>query len=200
MPLTINDVQFVKSSPDVRSCPPGKYPEYAFVGRSNVGKSSLINFLTGQRKLAKTSGRPGKTRLINHFLVDNTWYLVDLPGYGYARVSKEERDFFLPVIKDYLISRKNLSCLFVLIDCRHSPQKNDLDFLRWLGRNAIPFALCFTKTDKISDNKRMQYFENYKRTLLKEWEFIPPAFFTSTLDNTGRDEILALIEKTNNDK
>lgn len=200
MAFTIKDVQFVKSSPDVKSCPPGKYPEYAFVGRSNVGKSSLINFLTGHGKLAKTSGRPGKTRLINHFLVDSTWYLVDLPGYGYARISKEERDIFLPVIKNYLVSRKNLSCLFVLIDCRHSPQKNDLEFLRWLGRNAIPFALCFTKTDKISDNKRKQYFENYKQALLKEWEFIPPAFFTSTLDHTGREEILALIEKTNSDK
>lgn len=193
----IHDVKFIKSSPDLKSCPEEKYPEYAFVGRSNVGKSSLINFLTDKKKLAKTSAQPGKTRLINHFLVDETWYLVDLPGYGYARVSKSERSMFMPLIEQYLLGRVKMTCLFVLIDSRHQPQTNDLDFIRWLGLNGIPFALCFTKTDKLSENKRKQSFDNYKSTLLAEWESLPPVFFTSTLNALGREEILEFITATN---
>lgn len=192
----INEVRFIKSSPDIRSCPPEVYPEYAFVGRSNVGKSSLINFLTGRKKLAKTSAQPGKTRLINYFLVDDSWYLVDLPGYGYAKISKSERNRFLPLIKEYLSGRPSMVCLFVLIDSRHPPQKVDLEFLRWLGENEVPFALCFTKTDKLSAHKRQLYFNDYKRTLLKEWEYLPPVFFTSILSKTGREEILNYIVET----
>ncbi|MBN1950493.1 MAG: YihA family ribosome biogenesis GTP-binding protein [Bacteroidales bacterium] len=193
----IKEVRFIKSSPDSKSCPQEVYPEYAFVGRSNVGKSSLINFLTNRKKLAKTSTQPGRTRLINHFLVDEQWYLVDLPGYGYAKVSKAERKKFLPLIKDYLSSRTSLTCLFLLIDSRHDPQQNDLEFIRWLGENAIPFALCFTKTDKISASQQKQFFEKFRSTMLQDWEYLPAVFFTSTLNNSGREEILHFIDDTN---
>jgi len=191
------EVKFIKSSPDVKSCPDTDHPEYAFVGRSNVGKSSLINYLAGIKKLAKTSGNPGLTRLINHFFVDETWYLVDLPGYGYAKLGKVERSKFDKIIKDYLLSRKTLVCLFQLIDCRHKPQKNDLEFLTWLGENNVPFVLCFTKSDKITSVQLNKAVDFYKQTLLKQWESLPRIFLTSTTINKGREEILAFIEETN---
>jgi GTP-binding protein len=197
MATAIQEVRFIKSSPDAQSCPESSLPEYAFVGRSNVGKSSLINYLTGNKKLAKTSAQPGKTRLINHFLVDDSWYLVDLPGYGYAKVSRTDRNRFLKLIQDYLKNRESLSCLFVLIDCRHSPQKNDLDFLRWVGENAIPFAICFTKSDKISGNRQKKFLEEYTQTLLREWESLPPVFFSSSVKAKGSEDILEFILRTN---
>lgn len=196
MTLEIKDVQFVKSSPDVKSCPDTALPEYAFVGRSNVGKSSLINYLVSRSKLAKTSGEPGRTRLINHFLVNNSWHLVDLPGYGYAKVSKTERDKFLQIISDYLLKRKSLVCLFLLIDSRHKPQNNDLHFMRWLGENHVPFVICFTKTDKLSSSQLHKSTKIYTKELLKDWESLPQIFYTSTTHDRGRTEILNFIEST----
>lgn len=193
----IKEVHFIKSSPDVKNCPEGYEPEYAFVGRSNVGKSSLINYLTGHKKLAKTSGTPGVTKLINHFFVDNSWYLVDLPGYGYAKITRTERNKFEKLIKDYLLQRKSLVCLFQLIDCRHEPQKNDLEFITWLGQNRVPFVLCFTKTDKLSSSLLQKSLRNYKNELLKHWESLPQIFLTSTTANRGKDEILSFIYETN---
>lgn len=193
----MNSVTFIKSSPDIKSCPEDNLPEYAFVGRSNVGKSSLINYISGYKKLAKTSSQPGKTRLINHFLVDNTWYLVDLPGYGYAKISKSERQKFRLIIEQYLLKRRSLVCLFLLIDSRHEPQAIDLQFLRWLGENQIPFAICFTKTDKLSKTQLKNSIETYKINLLKEWESLPRFFLSSVVNKTGKNEILAFIHKTN---
>jgi GTP-binding protein len=191
------EIKFIKSSPDYKSCPNPEQPEYAFVGRSNVGKSSLINYLAGIKKLAKTSGNPGLTRLINHFFVDETWYLVDLPGYGYAKLGKVERSKFDKIIKDYLLNRKTLVCLFQLIDCRHKPQKNDLEFLTWLGEKGVPFVICFTKTDKLTSVQLNKAVDFYKQTLLKQWESLPRIFLTSTTINKGREEILTFIEETN---
>ena len=193
----INEVTFIKSSPDYKQCPQDNLPEYAFVGRSNVGKSSLINYIAGKQKLAKTSNQPGRTRLINHFLVKNSWYLVDLPGYGYARISKSERGKFIKLIYDYLQFRLSMACLFLLIDSRHKPLENDLDFMRWLGTNKIPFAVCFTKTDKLSYPQLEKNFGYYKKVLLQEWESLPPFFNTSTLKKQGKEEILSFIEETN---
>lgn len=187
----------MKSSPSVESCPEESLPEYAFVGRSNVGKSSLINYLAGQKKLAKTSSQPGLTQLINHFIVDSSWYMVDLPGYGYAKVSKSKRKEFSSLISNYLLKRKTLVCLFVLIDCRHAPLANDLDFMRWLGENHIPFVICFTKTDKLSSSALNKAVNAYKNTMLKEWESMPPVFLTSTTQNRGKDEILDYIISLN---
>ena len=198
MTLEIKDVQFIKSSPDAESCPDTVLPEYAFVGRSNVGKSSLINYLVKRNKLAKTSGEPGRTRLINHFLVDNSWHLVDLPGYGFAKVSKTERDKFLQIILDYLLKRKSLVCLFLLIDSRHKPQNNDLQFMRWLGENHVPFVICFTKTDKLSSSQLHKSINTYTQVLLKDWESLPQIFYTSTTQDRGRIEILNFIESTIN--
>ncbi len=192
----MNTVTFIKSSPDIKSCPKDNMPEYAFVGRSNVGKSSLINYISGFKKLAKTSSQPGKTRLINHFLVDEAWYLVDLPGYGYAKISKSERQKFRLVIEQYLLMRKSLVCLFVLIDSRHEPQAIDLQFLRWLGENQIPFTICFTKTDKLSKDQLHNSLKNYKNKLLEEWESLPQFFLSSVFNKTGKDEILTFIYKT----
>jgi GTP-binding protein len=197
MSYTLKEIQFIKSSPDIESCPVSNLPEYAFVGRSNVGKSSLINLITGQKKLAKTSSLPGKTKLINHFLIDNSWYLVDLPGYGYARVTKKDREKFLKMIQRFLLKRDSLACLFLLIDSRIEPQKNDLQFIRWLGENQVPFAICFTKTDKISSHQVDKLFAAYKKTLLEEWDSLPPTFFASTENGKGREEILQFIEQTN---
>jgi GTP-binding protein len=191
------EVKFIKSSPDYKSCPDEVQPEYAFVGRSNVGKSSLINYLAGIKKLAKTSGNPGLTRLINHFFVDEKWYLVDLPGYGYAKLGKAERSKFDKLIKDYLLKRKTLVCLFLLVDCRHKPQKNDLEFLTWLGENGVPFVLCFTKADKLTTVQLGNSVEVYKTTLLKQWETLPQIFLTSVTSNIGREEIITFIEETN---
>jgi GTP-binding protein len=190
-------IRFIKSSTGYKDCPESSLPEYAFVGRSNVGKSSLINLITDRKKLAKISSLPGKTRLINHFLINDSWFLVDLPGYGYARVTKTERGKFILLIQNYLLYRKNLACLFLLIDCRLEPQINDLQFIRWLGENEIPFALCFTKTDKISKNKLESAFARYKNKLLEEWASLPPVFFTSTFSKNGRKEILEYISTTN---
>ena len=193
----IREITFVKSSPSVETCPEESLPEYAFVGRSNVGKSSLINYLAGQKKLAKTSSKPGLTQLINHFIVDNSWYMVDLPGYGYAKVSKSKRREFSVILSNYLQKRKTLICLFVLIDCRHAPLANDLDFMRWLGENRIPFAICFTKTDKLSSSALNKAVSLYKNTLLKEWESLPPVFLSSTTQNRGKEELLDYITSLN---
>lgn len=193
----IKEVKFIKSSPDWQSCPETTLPEYAFVGRSNVGKSSLINFLTNRKNLAKTSGKPGKTQLINHFQINEAWYLVDLPGYGYARISKKTRSAFLPLIYDYLQRRVNLACLFLLIDCRHEPQMNDLDFIRWMGKHQVPFVLCFTKTDKLGPSALTQSIQRYKEVLAREWETLPGIFSSSVTARQGREDILEFIAATN---
>ena len=196
--MKIKNVAFVKSSARLDQCPNADLPEYAFVGRSNVGKSSLINALTDRKKLALTSGKPGKTRLINHFIVNELWYLVDLPGYGYAKVSKKDREVFDQLIRTYLNNRLNLVCLFLLIDCRHAPLEADLEFMRWLGENAIPFVLVFTKGDKLSENKLETAINGYKEKLLEEWEELPQTFITSAENGMGKEEILGFIENTNN--
>jgi GTP-binding protein len=189
------EVKFVKSSNDYKKCPPGTLPEFAFIGRSNVGKSSLINVLAQVGGLAKISSRPGKTQLINHFLVDDKWALVDLPGYGYARTSKTNRSHFDELIKGYITTRANLLCLFVLIDSRLEPQKIDLEFLSFLGEQGIPFALIFTKTDKISSNKVQSGIAAFKKAMLEQWEEIPEIFISSAITKAGRDEILTYIKK-----
>lgn len=188
---------FIKSSTKLESCPKPVYPEYAFLGRSNVGKSSLLNMLAARKKFARTSGTPGKTLLINHFLINNEWYLVDLPGYGYARTSKEKRENSIKLITDYMINRKNLVCLFMLLDCRHEPQSMDMEFMEWAAFNKIPFVICFTKTDKLSAQKLTKNIDSYKKILLKRWESLPDIFITSSEKKTGRDEILSFIIETN---
>jgi GTP-binding protein len=195
MKMVITDAKFVKSSSTLQECPSPNKPEYAFIGRSNVGKSSLLNMLCQRKNLAKTSGTPGKTRLINHYLINNQWYFVDLPGYGYAKLSKKERLKFTNLINDYLLHRSNLVSLFVLVDSRHPPMEQDLDFINNLGKNGIPFSIVFTKTDKL---KPMQLENNtlvYKKRLLQDWAEIPQLFFTSVITQKGRDEILQFIEK-----
>ncbi|MCD7935826.1 MAG: ribosome biogenesis GTP-binding protein YihA/YsxC [Tannerellaceae bacterium] len=189
--------EFVISNTDVRKCPEGTMPEYAFIGRSNVGKSSLINMLTGKKGLAMTSQKPGKTQLINHFIIDKEWYLVDLPGYGYAQRGKEGRENIRRIIEDYILEREQLTCLFVLLDCRHEPQKIDLEFMEWLGENGIPFAIIFTKIDKISKTRLRENFEVYQAKLLESWEEIPPVFFTSSEKKEGREELLNYITEIN---
>jgi GTP-binding protein len=195
--MEIQSTKFVKSSPDLQSCPAAWCPEYAFAGRSNVGKSSLLNFLVNIKNLAKTSSTPGKTRLINHYLINESWYLVDLPGYGYARAGKKTRNTFLPVIGEYLLRRETLACLFILVDSRHAPLEKDLEFIIWAGENQIPIALVYTKTDKLSDNALASNLALYKKTLLQTWEDLPRIFTTSTLQRMGNKEILSFIEKTN---
>lgn len=195
--MEVSNVTFVKSSPGLESCPKAVHPEYAFTGRSNAGKSSLINMLVNMKKLAKTSSTPGKTRLINHYLVNNKWYLVDLPGYGYAKGNNRRGNSFLPVISNYLINRTSLSCLFLLIDCRHEPLRNDLEILKWIGINEIPFALVFTKADKVNRLRLEENVDKYRTIMLHDWEGLPPFFITSSLRHRGRDEILEFIEKTN---
>lgn len=194
--MLIKDAQFVTSAATYKQCPESTLPEYAFIGRSNVGKSSLINMLTERKKLAKTSGRPGKTQLINHFLINDSWHLVDLPGYGWAKVSKSARAGFGKMIQDYLLNRPQLYCLFVLIDSRHPPQKIDLRFIEWIGVHQIPFALVFTKADKQSPNKTQQSVANYSKTLKKDWAELPPLFVTSSEARTGRGELLNYIADT----
>jgi GTP-binding protein len=195
--MEIRNVKFVKSSPDLKSCPGAGPPEYAFAGRSNVGKSSLLNLLINMKNLAKTSSTPGKTKLINHFLVNDSWYLVDLPGYGFARAGKKSRDSFSTNIGDYLLHRETMACLFILIDCRHKPLENDLEFIEWAGTNQIPIALIFTKTDKLSGTALPRNVDLYKKTLAYRWEELPVIFTTSSHHNTGREEILEFIEKSN---
>ncbi|HOV71578.1 MAG TPA: ribosome biogenesis GTP-binding protein YihA/YsxC [Dysgonamonadaceae bacterium] len=195
--MVIHDAQFVVSNIDYRQCPQDGKPEYAFIGRSNVGKSSLINLLTNRKSLAMTSSTPGKTLLINHFLINNEWYLVDLPGYGYARRGKKERDRLQKRIEEYVLMRTQMTLLFVLVDSRLEPQKIDLAFIEWLGENGIPFALVFTKSDKLSATKLQHQIEQYKQTLYKSWEELPPIFVTSSAKGTGRDELLDYIEQIN---
>jgi len=195
--MKINSAKFVISNTDVNKCPNEPYPEYAFIGRSNVGKSSLINMLTGHKNLAKTSGKPGKTQLINHFLINDNWYLVDLPGYGYAKVSKDKRKTFQKFIKDYFNKRMQLACTFVLIDSRHEPQKIDLEFMEFLGENGIPFCIVFTKTDKLGKTGLEKNLAHYKKVMLESWEEMPTTFLTSSVDSSGKKEILSFIGQVN---
>lgn len=195
--MKIRSVDFVKSSAKLEQCPKDGKIEYAFVGRSNVGKSSLINYLTDKKKLALTSGNPGKTRLINHYIVNDNWFLVDLPGYGYAKVSKKDRAKFDLMIRKYLTQRENLVCLFLLIDIRHDAVAADLEFLEWLGENGVPFVLVFTKSDKIPNKEVNLKVENYINKLLETWESLPEVFITSSAKKVGQKEILGFIEKTN---
>lgn len=204
----IKYANFVISSPDVAQCPQSTLPEYAFIGRSNVGKSSLINALCHNPKLAKTSQKPGKTLLINHFLIDNRWHLVDLPGYGFAQAGKSQREKLRRMIERYCLLRDQLTNLFVLIDCRHEPQKIDLEFMNWLGEQGVPFSIVFTKADKLGKERLAMNIEAYKNTLLGKntnhlddsvavWDELPPIFITSSEKNTGTDELLAYIEQIN---
>lgn len=195
--MNINIAKFVTSSPDTAKCPAGDLPEYAFIGRSNVGKSSLINMLTGRKDLAMTSSTPGKTMLINYFLINDSWYIVDLPGYGYARRSKADRERLERMIKSYILNRQQLTNLFVLIDSRHKPQKIDLEFMEWLGENQVPFAIVFTKLDKLSSSAAKKLISDYCATLSEQWEELPPIFRTSSEDRRGRYELLDYIEELN---
>ncbi len=194
--MTIKEARFLKSSTGLKGCPRDDLPEYAFIGRSNVGKSSLINMLTNRKKLAKTSSTPGKTQLINHFLINEEWYLVDLPGYGYARMPVTERGKMMKMIREYVLKRQNLVCLFLLIDARLEMQKTDRQFLEFLGSNRVPFALVFTKTDKITPMQVRQNIDRYKKNLLESWESLPPVFLTSALHKKGRGELLEFIQET----
>ena len=185
------------SNSQVAKCPKEPLPEYAFIGRSNVGKSSLINMLTNQKNLAKTSARPGKTQLINHFKINDQWFLVDLPGYGYARVSKTTKKTFQKFITNYFEQRKQLVCAFVLVDIRHEPQKIDLEFMQWLGENAVPFAIVFTKADKLKPLVIERNIATYQEILLKSWEAMPPYFITSAENYVGKEELVGYIEDIN---
>lgn len=195
--MVIKSAEFVISNSRVEKCPTTGLPEYAFIGRSNVGKSSLINMLTARKGLAMTSQKPGKTQLINHFIINDAWYLVDLPGYGYARLGKDSRDSLRRMIEDYVLERKELVLLFVLLDCRHDPQKIDLEFIQRLGEEGVPFALVFTKADKLSKGRLAANVEAYKAKLHEEWEELPPIFVTSSEERMGRDELLGYIEEIN---
>jgi GTP-binding protein len=195
--MEIKDARFVVSNTDVEKCPAPDKPEYAFIGRSNVGKSSLINMLTRKKSLAKTSGKPGKTRLINHFLINNEWYLVDLPGYGYASLPVKERRKWEKFVSDYLLKRTNLYNLFVLIDSRHSPLAIDLELMEWLGLSRIPFSIVFTKTDKLRPDELEENIKNYEKIMLERWESMPGYFTASVLTGQGRDEILKFISDVN---
>lgn len=195
--MEIKSARFTVSNPDVAQCPAPDRPEYAFIGRSNVGKSSLINMLVRNNKLAKTSGTPGKTQLINHFLINDTWYLVDLPGYGYAKTPKNVREQFSAMIRNYVLRRENLVCLFVLIDSRHEPRKIDLDFMAWLGENGVPFAMVFTKFDKLTVTGQKECIPAYSRVMLENWERMPETFPSSAETGLGRTELLAYIDRLN---
>lgn len=195
--MIINTARFVTSSPSVSGCPDTDMHEYAFIGRSNVGKSSLINMLTGNRSLAMTSSTPGKTMLINHFIVNDSWQIVDLPGYGYAQRSKTDRVRLRTMIEDYILNRTQMTNLFLLIDGRHNPQKIDLEFMEWLGENSIPFSIVFTKLDKLSSTAAKKVTADYCASLLEIWEELPPVFRTSSVDKRGREAILDYIEQMN---
>ncbi len=194
--MLIKSAEFVVSNTDPTLCPVSKQPEFAFIGRSNVGKSSLINMLMGLKNLAKTSSEPGKTRLINHFIVNNEWYLVDLPGYGYAKVLRSSREKWIKFIRQYIFERENLYCVMVLLDIRLEPQKNDLDFMNWLGENEIPFVMIFTKTDKLSYTAIQNNLDVYRTEMLKNWEELPNIFITSAEKGTGKEELLDFISET----
>ena len=191
--MEIREAEFVSSVTDVLKCQPPEKPEFAIIGRSNVGKSTLLNMLVNRRKLAKTSSTPGKTQTINHFIINGEWYMVDLPGYGYARVSKEKRAGFGNIIENYVLRRENLHCLFILLDARLEPQTIDLSFIHWSGENQIPIALVFTKADKLTKNQLNKNIKVYRGTLLKTWAELPPIVITSATEKTGRDDLLALI-------
>ena len=192
--MEVKNAVFVESNSDWRKCPKHHLPEFAFIGRSNVGKSSLINKITNQKNLAKTSATPGKTLLINHFLVNDNWYLVDLPGYGFAKIGMEGRNKLEKMIKDYVLMREELFNLFVLIDCRHEPQKNDLEFIEFLGSNGVPFSIVFTKADKLSKSRLAANVQAYKSKLQEEWEELPPIFVTSSESGLGKEELLEYID------
>lgn len=195
--MEIKEAQFVVSNSDVKKCPRPDRPEYAFIGRSNVGKSSLINMLTNKKSLAKTSGKPGKTRLINHFIINDDWYLVDLPGYGYANVPLAERKKWEKFLRIYILERENLYCLFVLVDARHEPQSGDLEFMEWLGVSQIPFSIVFTKADKLKPSELENNLRIYREKMLEQWEEMPEVFVTSSETGEGKAEILSYIENIN---
>jgi GTP-binding protein len=195
--MKIKSAEFVISNSDVTKCPKEKLIEYAFIGRSNVGKSSLINMLMQRKSLAKTSGKPGKTQLINHFLINKNWFLVDLPGYGYARVSKSSKKKFQKFITQYFSKRQQLALAFVLIDCRHKPQKIDLEFMQWMGENQVPFSIIFTKQDKMKPSALTKNIEDYKLKMLESWEEMPNYFITSSSNGSGRDKVLNYISEIN---
>lgn len=193
--MIIKSAEFVISNSDYKLCPQDGKPEYAFIGRSNVGKSSLINMLTNKKGLAMTSSKPGKTTLINHFIINNQWYLVDLPGYGYARRSKEGREKLREIIEDYILERTELVNLFVLVDVRHEAQLIDLEFMEWLGENGVPFSIVFTKADKLSALRLQTNVDAYKDKLIESWDELPPIFITSSERKQGRDEVIDYIGK-----
>ena len=195
--MKIKNAEFVISNSSVAKCPDSKLPEYAFIGRSNVGKSSLINMLTGRKALAKTSATPGKTQLINHFLINDNWHLVDLPGYGYAKVSKSTKNTFQKFITAYFEKREQMICAFVLVDSRHSPQKIDMEFMQWLGEHQVPFCIIFTKADKLKSKELELKLENYEAEMLKTWVEMPQYFVTSANTGVGQEEILDYIEEIN---
>ena len=192
--MKIKSANFIVSNSDYKKCPPGNVPEFAFIGRSNVGKSSLINNLVGRKALAKISGKPGKTQLINHFEINKQWYLVDLPGYGWAKVSKSSRSQFEKIITGYMLNRQNLVSTFVLVDIRLEPQKIDLKFINWMGENGLPFIIVFTKCDKLSNSKVQQSVARFKKSLLETWEEIPTMITSSSITSRGRDELLDYLE------
>jgi len=196
--MEITDADFVISNTDVKKCPAGDFPEYAFIGRSNVGKSSLINMLTARKGLAMTSSTPGKTMLINHFLINKTWYIVDLPGYGYAQRGLKGLRQIQRIIEDYILQREQMTNLFVLIDIRLEPQKIDLEFMEWLGENGVPFSIVFTKGDKLKSGQLKTNLDQYLKKLKEQWEEFPPYFITSSIKRTGRKEILDYIDNINN--
>ena len=195
--MNITKAEFICSSANVTQCPKDQIPEYAFIGRSNVGKSSLINMLVERKKLAKTSSTPGKTRLINHFKINDKWFLADLPGYGYAKVSKKERESFARMIKQYATQRSNLVCFFVLVDARIPPQQLDLDFIEWLGDSNLPFVIVYTKIDKVTQKEKSKNIGLFKEELLKTWEELPLIFESSAIKGTGRGDIMGFIDDTN---
>lgn len=198
--MEIKTATFVISNTDYKKSPDRKLPEYAFIGRSNVGKSSLINMLCGNKSLAKTSGKPGKTQLINHFIINEKttpWYLVDLPGYGYAKVSKTLKERWGKFLQEYILKRENLLCMFVLIDSRLEPQKIDLEFMQWLGEKGVPFVMVFTKKDKLHINEFNKNIKIYNKKMMELWEELPPQFFSSSINSEGKEEILSYIEQTN---
>ncbi len=196
--MIIKSAKFIISNTNVNKCPDEQRHEYAFIGRSNVGKSSLINSLTKRKGLAMTSATPGKTLLINHFLINDSWYIVDLPGYGYAQRGKETRGQLQRIIESYILGRYQMTNLFLLIDSRHEPQKIDMEFMEWLGENGVPFSIVFTKLDKMSQSVGKRKIDDYCKKLLESWEELPPVFLTSSMDGRGRDEILTYIEELNN--
>jgi GTP-binding protein len=195
--MEIKEASFVVSNTKVEMCPRPDKPEYAFIGRSNVGKSSLLNMLTNRKALAKVSGKPGKTRLINHFLINGEWYLVDLPGYGYAKTGREERKKWEKSFRNYILLRENLYCLFVLIDSRHEPQQNDLEFMEWLGMSQIPFAIIFTKADKLKPEELEENIRIFQEKMMETWEEMPPFFASSAITRQGQTEILHYIDQIN---